>query len=255
MPSPPSRILHHVQKTYDRCKRAVAHLSLLLVVALFYFGDYFGSASAVLLPAALGVLLAILLETLHSVEASLGARQRVREFSTVADAVPLLCEAVRRDKELTSIDILAATGGTTLAAVLPRLLQAATASQVHVRIRLINPSGPFKSWFPPHWASEVAIVTQRLREQFSGGKATIEIYQYDNLPSLHGIMVNRSHVVLGFFGWSHYAGKPQLAGAERPHRYFRRADDDGEYFLDLFEDWSLRSPQELVFSSRQPAEP
>lgn len=242
----PLRRLHQL---YDRIKRPVAYLSLFLAVVLFYFGDYLGEVRDVLLPAALCVLLGLLLNTLLSVEKSLASRTPTQDFPTITDAVPLLCDAVKLDRDVTIIDVLAATGGTTMTAILPRLLQASGAPHVQIRLRLVDPNSPFARWFPSHWRNEIAVVTERLKSELAGSRCAVDLFYYTNLPCIHGVMLNNTHLVLGFFGWTNYSGGVHLSGAERTHRYYTRGDRDAEYFFDLFSDWCRNCPQKQVFGA------
>ncbi|MBC8520827.1 MAG: hypothetical protein H8D26_02385 [Methanomicrobia archaeon] len=166
----------------------------------------------------------------------------------IVEALPTLSKIVSHDKDRTIIDIIASTGGTTISSLLPGIIQNSHANSIEISLLLIDSKSPFKDWFPNHWLGEVEMVIERIKNEFKNDKIRIDIYTYDNLPILHGIMVNKKHLIFGFFGWRHFSGKIQLSGAERPHRYYNRKEPGSEYFFDLFEDWFEHCPRELIYS-------
>lgn len=244
---PRNTLLARLGKIYDISKKWIIYSDIFLILVLLYFGDFLGPLREMLLPAAVVSILAILLETLQNLEASISTSLKQREFSTITEAIPMLSDIVSHDKDRTIVDVIASTGGTTIPIILPRIIQSSPAANIEISLHLINPNSNFTQWFPPHWPQEAQLVIERVKTEFKSDRVRIGVYNYDNIPALHGIMVNKAHLLLGFFGWRHFSGKSQLTGAERPHRYFIRKEPNSEYFFDLFEDWLENSPCQLIY--------
>jgi hypothetical protein len=242
-----STLLTKLGNVYNISKKWIIYLDLFLILVLLYFGDFLAPLRDILLPTVVVSILAILLETIQSLEAGVSKSFVRREFPTILEAIPMLCEAVSHDKDRTIVEIIASTGGTTVSSVLPRIMQSSKASIIEISIHLVNPDSVFTNWFPSHWSQEAQVVIERVKSEIRSDRVRLTVYTYDNLPVLHGIMIDKTDLLLGFFGWKHFSGKVQLSGAERPHRYFTRKEVESDYFFDLFEDWLEYSPSQLVY--------
>jgi hypothetical protein len=183
-------------------------------------------------------------------ETRLSSALKYQEFGSLADTVPVLSDIVRANKTKTTIEIIAATGGTTTSTLLPTLLQNCQSDSIEVSLKLINPSSSFIQCFPPHWPQEVQTVIERLKTEYQSDKVRLSIYTYDYTPFLHGVLINKEYLALGFFGWTYLAGVRWLRGAERLHRCFSRAEPSSRYFFELFEDWWEHGPCQLVYASQ-----
>src|SRR2546425_1205505 len=69
---------------------------------------------------------------------------------------------------------------------------------------------------------------------------------YRHLTALHGILVNDKYLLLGFFGWDTTGRAPELTGAERPHRLYRREDIASSQLFEMFEEWFRNAPQKVI---------
>ena len=212
------------------------------------FVDFLGPLRDILLPAAIVSSIAILFETLKNLDTRVQTAFNLREFPTIIEAAPLLSEIVRRDKYKTIVDIIASTGGTSFSSVLPMICKALLPLMSKFLCISFNPNSAFSKWFPEHWSREAQTIIGRVKSEISNSRFKMNVYTYDSFPVIHGVMINRSHLLLGFFGWKHFSGRSQLSGAERPHRYFNRKDPGAEYFFDIFEDWLENGPCEIVFT-------
>lgn len=88
------------------------------------------------------------------------------------------------------------------------------------------------------------MTSQRIQNEIKGSNIRIRLFLYENLPNIHGVLINKEHLFIGFFGWRNYRG---ISGTERPHRYITQKDSEWEFFFDLFEDWVENSPHQLVY--------
>jgi transcriptional regulator with XRE-family HTH domain len=174
------------------------------------------------------------------------------EFATIAAATNLIAEVAHRETEKLVVDILAATGGTTLSSILPVILKVTVAPTIEVSLYITNANSPFSSIFPSHWPKETEMVLERLkRGNLASPNAVLRlnVYAYDFVPVFHGVMLNKSHLWLGYFGWRHFSGHVELSGAESPHRYYSRKEHlHAEYFFHIFEDWLESMPCDKVYT-------
>lgn len=244
-------IVQRLVGIYETSKKWIVSLDLFLILVLLYFGEFLGPLRDVLLPAAVVSIVGILLETLQRVEAKVSRSARPEEFPTISEALPMLADIVGEDKHKTTVEIIAATGGTTISTLLPTIVQSSPSPSIEVSLHVADPKGAFTKWCPRHWPQETEMVIERIRSEMSSDRVSFNVFTYETIPALHGVMLNRTHLLLGFFGWRYFSGTTQLSGAERPHRYFSRKEPASEYFFDLFEDWLEHCPCRQVHSSRR----
>ena len=175
------------------------------------------------------------------------------KFKTLSESTTLLCYIASKEKDVLTIDIIAATGGTTISTILPSLIKNTPAPKIDISIFLVNKNSPSSTYFPSHWAKEVDITIDKINKDWSSkgnSKATsINVYLYDFLPILHGIMINKQYLVVGFFRWKHFSGRFQLSGAESNHYYYSKENHpDAQFFLEVFDDWVENMPSQKVYS-------
>ena len=240
-------LLVKLRELYEKAKKWILYADLVLIMLFLYFDDFLGPIRDALLPVVIISILSILIDTLSSLEKSI-AKLGKREYASVIDAIPVLCELAHRSKSPTRLDIIASTGGTTVSSVLPRIVPGCMDNGISIKIHLINPDSKLKDWFPSHWSIEVITIMERIKKEYVGDQIKVDVYYYENIPFVHGIMLDGKHLLMGFFGWDHFAGGVQLSGADRRHIFYQRSDPNSDYFFDLFEDWLNRSPSKLVYS-------
>lgn len=240
-------LIARFRKMYEDSKKYIVFIDLIIIVAFLYFGDFLGPLRQVLFPAAIVSILGILMDTLFRLEANI--TDSPKELQTINEAIPIINEILLQKNGITNVEIIAATGATTINAMLLGLPKGFKPSDFDISLYIVNPSSVCAKWFPSHWAQEVQMTTTRIQDDLKNRGFRIKLYYYDNLPNIHGVMINRKHLFMGFFGWKNDLGTNQLSGAERPHRYLRRIDSEAEYYFELFEDWLENSPHQLIYQS------
>lgn len=231
---------------YDRARLWIVYGSVLLVIAILYLGSFLGPVRTFMLPAALGVLTAFAVQSLQTIERQTGPRTTDTEFALEVAAVPVLQQIVARDREFTDVKVIAATGWTTVRQVLPPLCQSSTASTFRISMLVVDAAGPLADVFPPHWAAEVQRVLDLVRRDLVDPRLQVSVSQYRYPPPLHGLLLNDEYLLVGFFGWASTAGTPELAGAERPHRLYRRGEPASAQLFEIFDEWFVHVPRTEV---------
>jgi hypothetical protein len=238
----------------EKARLPLVYASVAIVVAVLYIGSFLGPVKDILWPAAVGILIAFFIQSLQTIEkASVDTVQG--GFTSAVEAVPELAEHVRHDKDVTDIRIIAATGWTTVRQVLPDICKASSARSIRITLNVIDNKGPFADVYPGHWAGEVDRTVERAHEQFAGPRFRLTMNAYSYLPAVHGILVNNEHLLLGFFGWDTSSGQPELTGAERPHRLYRRSDASSVQLFEVFDAWFEHGPQHRLTTSGAPIAP
>lgn len=241
-----------LKATQDRLAAPVAYAALAFILVTLYFGKLLGSWSTVMLPAAITVAVAFVLSTLQAIERKLSTIGESVVYADTPSAIAELENIVHRDRDQTTIKIIAATGGTTLATILPRLCKASRARTVRVELQVIDQASPFKTYFPSHWVTETQASIERAVSEYGDSRYSLKISRYSNLPVVHGIMINDSALLVGFSGWSRDIGAPVLSAGDRPHTLYRRNDSDAAQLFWVFEDWFQFSPHTVVHDSNSP---
>ena len=242
-----NRSVHRrVQRMYAISRKWIYYGSLVLVLAVVYFGNFLGGLAEWLIPAAAVAILGILFETLQSLEKRVSETIEAHEFDDILECLPRLGEIIERDKDTTTIEVLAATGGTTLTHVLPKLIQKSRAKRIAIELHVIHPDGSQARYYPEHWPKEARLTIQRAQDELGDSRTSIRVYKDEYLPPVHGLLVNNYHLVLGFYGWTIIGDARQLSGAQQPHRYLCRSDPNAEYWFGLFEDWLRKAPTERI---------
>jgi hypothetical protein len=231
---------------YERARLWVVYGSVLLVIAVLYLGSFLGPVRAFMLPAALGVLTAFGVQSLQTIERQTGPHTSETEFAFAVAAVPALQRVVQGDRQITDLKIIAATGWTTVRQVLPALCESSKATTFRVSMLVADADGPLGDVYPAHWADEVQRTLQRVREDFVDPRLQVSVSQYRYLPPLHGLLLDDEYLLVGFFGWASTGGTPELAGAERPHRLYRRGEPASAQLFEIFDEWFSHVPRQEV---------
>ena len=250
---PASSPLLWLKIAQERLAAPVAYTSLGFVVIALYFGKYLGPWSKQVLPAAVLIAVAFALMTLQRIEQRISTIGQSAVYADTASAIDDLQRLVNRDRDLTTIKIIAATGGTTLSSILPKLCRASPAKKIKIELQVVDRDSPFKRYFPPHWVSEVRTSIDRAIHEYGGGRFELRICCYSNFPVIHGIMVNDSALLVGFSAWrTNGHGMPTLSAGDRPHTLYHRNDSDAAQLFWLFEDWFQFAPLKVLHESATP---
>ena len=231
---------------YDRARLWIVYGSVLLVIAILYLGSFLGPVRDFMLPAALGVLTAFAVQSLQTIERQTGPRTSETEFALEVSAVPALQKIVASDREVTDVKVIAATGWTAVRQVLPPLCQSSTAPTFRISMLVVDAAGPLADVYPTHWAGEVQRVLDAVRRDLVDQRLQVTVSQYRYPPPLHGLLLNDQYLLVGFFGWASRGGTPELAGAERPHRLYRRGEPASAQLFEMFDEWFVHVPRTEV---------
>jgi hypothetical protein len=203
------------------------------------------------LPIALACAFGIVVELLFSIDNKVNRRAVAKQYGSFTEAIPDILNLVSRRKQGKHvIKVLASTGGTTVATLLPQLLAAIHRQhlQIDFRIILVNPESPLLSVMPTHWAREMPLSVERLRNFAEAGAdegTVLTCSKYAYVPCLRGVLIDDIHLFAGFFAWSG-AGADLLSGAEQPHFYLRR-DTTNAYLFQVWDGWFSHAPSVRVF--------
>lgn len=234
-----------ISEIYEKVKIWIIYADIIFLAILFFFGQLFGSWREELFAAAAMGILVILFEVLMSISSSLRTKPEISVFPSIYEALPKIKEIVSRDKQTTSVKTIAATGGTTLATLLPSIKLASPAKKIEIEIGILDPDTPYKKWIPPHWPSESKANIERLRTEFHDSRTSVSTFLFEILPVTHGLLINDEHLFLGFYNWIKGEEKCQLSGAQLPHYYYHRSKPEHAYYFDLFESWFRYCPRKL----------
>lgn len=237
--------LERVSKIYkEKARKWIIIADIVFLVFLFYFGGVLGSVRDKLIPAAALGVLAILFELLMSISSTLRAESESIVFPSLSEALPKIREIVSHDKQKTSLKIMAATGGTTLATILPSIRESSSARKLEVTIGILDPATPYKEWIPSDWPPEIDRSITRLRSDFTDDDRTsINTFLFRILPATHGLLIDDDHLFLGFYDWTTSGKRYRLSGAELPHHYYQRSKPEHKYYFDLFDSWFQHCPR------------
>lgn len=235
----------------ERLAAPLAYASLCFVLVVLYFGKYLGPWSRALLPAAITVAVVFALATLQKIEHRISTIGESATYADLSSAIKELERIVGRDRDTTTLKIIATTAGTTLASILPRICKATPARRVVIELQVVSEESPFSSYFPPHWVPEVRTSIERAIREYDGGRYSLRLCTYSNLPVVHGIMVNNTALLIGFSAWSRDNNDPPvLSASDRPHTLYHRNDSDTAQLFWLFEDWLQFAPIKVIHEPR-----
>jgi hypothetical protein len=240
-----------VAHIYHRVKTWLTALAIVAPLALHY-GPVPREWEARALPLAIACAFGITVEMLVSIERKLDAKLAYKRYEHVADCIPDIIDLVAQPsrKGPHVVKVLASTGGTTVNVLLPRIINAvrATHCTIDFRICLVNPASPLSSLMPTHWVDEARVSVKRLMDE-AAAELKLTCSQYDYVPCLRGILIDDSHLFLGFFSWSD-GNKDFISGSAQPHFYLRR-DVQNDYVFRLWEGWFDYAPSERIFPQAQ----
>lgn len=230
-----------IPKIYEKVRSWIIYGAMIILLVILYFGDTLGPWREKLLVTAALVILAILFEIVLDISKNLKIKPQIEVFPSLYEALPRIREIVSRDKQ-TSMKIIAATGGTTVATILPAIISSSPAGKIGISMGILAPDTLYKEWIPHHWPKEIETTIGRLEELVSE-RTSVNLFLFEMLPVPHGLILNEEHLFLGFFGWTTSSGKSQLSGAQLPHRYYHKSHPEYEYCCNLFESWFTHSPR------------
>ena len=139
------------------------------------------------------------------------------------------------------IKVIAATGASLLP-IIRKLLSTPGMSCITFRFAFADPDFPEIDCAAAHWRQEVRVVTDQLAHMEDEDRKVRFLWTYyRHLPTMHGIMFENEHLLLGFFRWVEKDGRRELSGAERPYLYIRKDDELAGMFFDLFNSWFQRA--------------
>lgn len=235
---------------YERARLWIVYASILIVVAVLYLGSFLSASwKNILLPAALGVLIAFFVQSLQNIERQSAPSTPEKEYEGVMDAVPELQKIAGRDREVTDVKVIAATGWTTVRDVLPAVCSSSGASSIQIRMHVIEGSGPLRKFYPEHWTDEVKRTVRFIRNRFTDPRLQITVSAYKYPPPVHGLLLNNHFLLIGFFGWTARAPgtvSPELTGSQLPHRLYKRGDAAAGQLFDMFEEWFQHVPRTVI---------
>ena len=234
-------LLRRIPKIYEKVRSWIIYSAMIFLIVILYFGDTLGPwREKLIVTAALGIL-AILFEILLDISKNLKIKPKIEVFPSLYEALPRMREMVSRDKQ-TSMKIIAATGASTVATILPSIISSSPAGKINISMGILAPDTPYKEWIPHRWPGEIETTIGQLEELVSE-RISVDLFLFEMLPVTHGLILNDEHLFLGFFGWITSSGKSQLSGAQLPHNYYHKSHPEYEYCCNLFESWFTHSPR------------
>jgi len=182
----------------------------------------------------------IILEILHSIESRLLAEEKKTEFESLGEALSTIREILKTGRSH-KIEVLASDGGYIANYLIPRLKADAETfeNELEVQIHLINQNSPVAALMPEHWPKNVETNLKRMMARCDARLRIIPV-RYDYLPCVAGILIDSTHLFLGFYAWE---SPKDLAAAERNHVYYKRGNPKDEKYFTLFESWSGTAPR------------
>ncbi len=138
------------------------------------------------------------------------------------------------------IDILAATGGSSIDAYLRDILRNYSGT-LEINLHVIDPYGIQLKYIPKHWPQEVKYTIQRI-EELSSPNVKRQYWVYDYLPCVQAVLIDCNHLFLGFFSWGKSVG--MLSDKKDRYTYYRRNEENEKYFV-LFSSWFNDAPKEI----------
>lgn len=234
----------HLQRAYSYTKQWIAYGCIVILLLTIYADDFLGPAKDFLLPAAAITALAILFETLFQLSNNILGFLQMEEYDDIVAALPRMIETMDRNrKQVNKISVIAVSGGTTFNAILPYLYRSAKRKPIELEVLLLDPKSPLMSHAPTHWVQEINTTLERLQHEYCNGDS-VEVKRcalYQNLPAIHGILINGQHLFLGYVGWVSTPSGPVMAGAQLRHRYYE-LNRYSQSAFELFSDWLHLAP-------------
>lgn len=235
--------IKRLSEIYEKGKRGIAYGSVISILIISYFGNIFGAWRDELLITFASIILALLFDLLISISKDIKVKPR-KQFSSISTALPVIEEIIGQYENI-SVKIVAATGGTTFASILPSIIDSAKAKKIEISLGILSPSSNVSEYIPSHWYSEIGTTIKRVKE-FVNHRVHIELFLFEALPILHGLVINDRHLFIGFFNWRKIGEEFQLSGAQMPHNYYHIGEPEFDYYFSLFESWFNYSPHRKI---------
>ena len=231
-----------LSEIYEKGKRWIAYGSIISILIISYFGNIFGVWRDELLITFASIILVLLFDLLISISKNIKVKP-TKQFSSISTALPVIEEIVGQYENI-SVKILAATGGTTFASILPSIIDKSKARKIEISMGILDPSS-ISEYTPSHWHSEIRTTIKRLRE-FVNHRVHIDLFLFEALPAPHGLVINNKHLFIGFFNWRKIGEDFQLSGAQLAHNYYHIGEPEFDYYFNLFESWFNYSPHRKI---------
>jgi hypothetical protein len=244
-------LVARIQQQYVRLRPSVAMACLILALVFVYGRDVLAPIAPQLLPVVIGIFAFINFETLLELVGD-GETRPPWEYRTLSDAVPRMTELVAGEPDHVRLGILAASGYSTMKDVLPRLLDAAKSDRIRAEVSVVARTTAVRDHLPPNWEFESATVVKDLYALCARRRnVDAEIREYDHLPCIHGVLINESHLFIGFAGWRSKLEGKEFSAGNRPHRYFFKTDPGAKHYFFLFNDWYNNAPSSVAAKAPQ----
>jgi hypothetical protein len=241
--------LRNTLRALDAAKNWIATAGLIVTWILLQFGGLLGPIRDALLPTAIAITVGALFRILMPLEQRISEFLRQDTMPSIAAALPRIAEITSQDRDTTEVRLLASTGGTALASLIPRVLASSPARHVLFILHVVDPDGVSARWFPDHWHEEVRTVVRRIKTKTWPSHVHWIVRSYQHLPVVGGVLINGKHLFLSFYRWRDFSGEIELSGSESEHRYVREGTPGSGFFFTVFRDWFEDSPSSLVWDS------
>lgn len=157
-------------------------------------------------------------------------------FADLQAASPAIVRSLA-ESAAPQLEVIASTAG----AVYPNVLEQKLPGNLRLTVHLVNPDSPLNSILPGHWPDNGRTFLQNLKGLArKRPRWSVDCWLYDHIPCVHGFMIDRQELFIGFYRWEKTGDETELVGAQAPYRRFRRNAATEDHFL-LFESW-LNSP-------------
>ncbi len=163
-------------------------------------------------------------------------------FDTRSQMMEILEESSKTDSPV-EVKIIAATGGAIIPLFREYIESGRPVGSVSVHVLLMDPTGSQITKAATHWLRESRYNIETSFPSFNeslrkmGKKVQFEWKTYDFLPCVQGLLFGETYLFIGWMEWIQVGTGMELRGAEKPFLFFRRDDQNAEYFFSLFRSW------------------
>jgi len=233
-----------LQYIYKKYQRRLLYVDLVIILVVFYFGNYFEWVKNVVLPAAIVSALAIIIEILFSMSNFIESNY-TKEYKTVGEVLSKIVSIIQNEeKAQQEIIVVGSSGGTTINVMIQNIIDTAK-SPFKVSLLIANPESKMSHYFPDHWALESETTINRLKSVLSEKpkNLVVECFVHDFIPSIAGILINEKHLFLGAYVWNE--NNKKMSAQFNPLLYFFRSPENETQFK-IFESWFYNSPKTKI---------
>jgi FMN phosphatase YigB (HAD superfamily) len=234
-----------IRNIFEKVRVWIIFIDIVFLFIVSLLGDIFGNWRERLLLAGGLVVLSLLFQVLISIVNTYKKENETVVFSSIVDALDKIKEVVKDYKQVLEVKIIAATGGNTLGSIIPAIIQTSPARKIEITMGVLSPKSNNLDWIPSHWPAESTIIIERLKSDFIGSKTSVDLFLFDNLPVIHGLLINDEHLFLGFYEWTQQAGQYVLEGSQLPHTYYKANDTKDKHYFELFKSWFEHCPRTI----------